>query len=106
MTVGGARATYVDEDVRLRILAELAQQQDEAANEHVLKAALEAWGHVKGRDYVRGQLQWLADMRAIDLRKIGDGEGVWIAALRSMGRDHVERRAKMPGVAPATRSDA
>lgn len=88
------------EDARLVILAELAQQRDATLNSRNLARAIEAVVPRRPAEWVEAQIGWLETMGAVrttrsDLAGIGP---VIIATLRNAGRNHVERRAFLPGV--------
>jgi hypothetical protein len=87
---------YIAADVRLIILRELASQPDYRLNETLLLRVLETFGHRRSRDYLRDQLRWLEEMGAVTLTEAGT---VLIAELTRRGRDHVERRVVIEGVA-------
>jgi hypothetical protein len=87
---------YIAADVRLIILRELAAQPDYRLNETLLSRVLETFGHRKSRDYLRDQLRWLGEMGAVTLTKAGT---IMIAELTRRGRDHVERRVVIEGIA-------
>jgi hypothetical protein len=87
---------YIASDVRLIILRELASQPDYRLNETLLLRVLETFGHRKSRDYLRDQLRWLEEMGAVSLTEAGT---VMIAELTRRGRDHVERRTVIEGIA-------
>ncbi len=92
-------------DVRLAILAELAQLRDETASSNQLMPLIDLMGRRRSREWVETQLMGLEDLGAIRLRHVdlpGLGK-VAVATLTRTGRDHVERRATLSGVsAPAT----
>ena len=83
-------------DARLMVLRELAKQTDGRLNDAVLARVLEAYGMRRSRDWVRTQLRRLADLEAIRIAEAGT---VLVASLRQAGRDHVERRGVIEGVA-------
>jgi hypothetical protein len=87
---------YIAADVRLIIVRELAAQPDYRLNETLLSRVLETFGHRKSRDYLRDQLRWLEEMGAVTLTEAGT---VMIAELTRRGRDHVERRVVIEGIA-------
>jgi hypothetical protein len=87
---------YIAADVRLIILRELVAQPDYRLNETLLLRVLETFGHRKSRDYLRDQLRWLEEMGAVTLTEAGT---VLIAELTRRGRDHVERRVVIEGIA-------
>lgn len=85
----------IAQDARLIILQELARQNDARLNEMSLTHVLDAMGITRSRDWVRTQLNALADLDAVKLAGFGT---VTIAELTRHGRDHVERRAMLSGV--------
>ena len=87
---------FVAEDIRRIVLEELARQPNYRLNDDLLLRVLEAYGHVKSRDYLRAELDWLEKARALTLTDIA---GVVIAELSERGLDHVERRRLIAGVA-------
>ncbi|MDZ7894999.1 MAG: hypothetical protein U5M50_08665 [Sphingobium sp.] len=86
----------VAEDARLIILKELAAQVDGRMNEVGLTRVLDAFAIKRSRDWVRTQLVKLQVLDAIRVSEMGT---VMVAELRSLGRDHVERREVIMGVA-------
>lgn len=86
----------IDEDARLIILRELAAQADARLNDVVLHRVLDAQGVRRSRDWLRTQLTRLEELDAVRVTQIGT---VTVAELRRAGRDHVERRALLTGVA-------
>lgn len=87
---------YLAEDARLVILKELDRQTDGTLNEALLQKVLELFGHKRSREWVRTQLRKLADLGAVTITEAGS---VLIATLRQAGRDHVQRRGVIEGVA-------
>jgi len=85
----------VAEDARLIILKELAQQVDGRMNEVGLQRVLDAFAVTRSREWVRTQMRKLAELDAVRVQEIGT---VMIAELRSLGRNHVERREVIDGV--------
>jgi hypothetical protein len=85
----------VTADARLMILTELAQQTDGRSNDLVLARVIEAMGFRRTREWVRTQLNALAELGAI---RVADVASVRVATLLRLGRDHVERRAIIEGV--------
>lgn len=83
-------------DARLLILRELARISDGRSNEVMLGRVLDAHGYRRSRDWLRTQLRALAELDGIRVEELGD---VMIAGLRKAGRDHVERRIVIEGVA-------
>lgn len=87
---------FVAEDVRRLLLEELARQPGYRLNDDLLMRMLETHGHMKPRDYVRGELDWLEKAKALSLTEVG---GIVIAELTERGLEHVERRKLIAGVA-------
>jgi len=83
-------------DARLMILRELALQIDGRLNEVVLHRTLDAYGIRRSRDWLRTQLRSLAELEAVRVEAMGE---VMVAQLRRAGRDHVERRGVIEGIA-------
>jgi hypothetical protein len=83
-------------DARLMILRELSRQTDGRLSDLVLDRVLTAYGMRRSRDWLRTQLRALAELEAVRVSEIGS---VVVAELRRLGRDHVERRAVIEGVA-------
>lgn len=88
------------EDARLAILAELAQQRDATLNSLSIARVIEALGMKRSAEWVENQLRRLEEFGAIQLREANlPGLGrVMIATLTRTGRNHVERRALLAGV--------
>lgn len=86
----------VTQIARLTMLQELAQQIGARCNEAVLQYVLSVQGIDRPRDWVRTQLRWLEQAGAVQVAEAGS---VLVATLRSFGRDHVERRGRIDGVA-------
>lgn len=84
------------EDARLVILKELAAQIDGRANEILLCRVLERFGITRSREWVRTQMMFLAGLDAVHCTDAGT---VKIAELRKAGRNHLERRHVIDGVA-------
>lgn len=87
---------FVSEDVRRIVLEELARQPNYRLNDDLLLRVLEGFGHMKARDYLRAELDWLEKVKAVALTDVA---GVVIAELLERGLDHVERRRLITGVA-------
>lgn len=88
------------EDARLVILAELAGQRDATLNSRNLAMAVDGVVPRRPSEWVEAQIEWLETMGAIkatrtELPAIGP---VIIATLTRTGRNHVERRAFLPGI--------
>lgn len=87
---------------RLCILKELARQVDGRANEAVLQNVLDVFGICKSREWIRTQLNKLAELDAIRVTTVGT---IMVASLARLGRDHVERRQIIDGVARPSDED-
>lgn len=83
-------------DARLCILKELARQVDGRLNEVALMHVLDTFGIRRPREWVRTQLRALEQLDAVNVTEVGT---VMIASLTKNGRDHVDRRAVIDGVA-------
>lgn len=91
--------TYDEEvarDARLCILKELSLQVDGRANEVSLTRVLDVFGIRRSREWVRSQLLKLSELGAVHTTEAGT---VMVAALTRYGRDHVDRRTIIDGVA-------
>lgn len=87
--------TRVAEDGRLVILKELAQQADGRLNEVSIQRVLDAFAITRSREWVRTQLRKMAELEAIRLSEAGT---VMIAQIRTLGRNHLERREIIEGI--------
>lgn len=87
---------FVAEDIRRIVLEELARQPGYRLNDDLIMRVVEAHGHVKPRDYIRAELDWLEKAKAVTLTEVG---GIVIAELTERGLEHVERRKLIAGVA-------
>lgn len=83
-------------DARLCILKELSRQLDGRLNEVGLMHVLDTFGMKRSRDWVRTQLRALDELGGVNVAEVGT---VFVASLTKLGRDHVERRAVIEGVA-------
>lgn len=83
-------------DARLCMLKELARQVDGRLHDKALMYTLEAFGMLRDIDWVRTQMLALEALGAVNTSEMGS---VMIAALTKLGRNHVERRAIIVGVA-------
>ena len=81
---------------RLYILRELAKQTDGRLNDLMLHRSLDMYGIRRDRDWVKTQLRKLEALGAIELAAPGD---LFIAHLLRVGRDHLDERAVIEGVA-------
>lgn len=87
--------------VRLAILSELSLQRDATASSAYLLPMIDLLGPRRSREWVETQLSKLEELGAVNLRRVdlpGIGN-VGVATLTRTGRDHVDRRAQLAGVA-------
>lgn len=89
-------AEYLEADARLTMLKELATQVDGRLNENVLTTVLDAFGFRRSREWVRTQIRKLAELGAVAVEEKGS---VLVARITRAGRDHVEQRSVIEGVA-------
>ena len=87
---------HLTEDARLVILKELSRQIDGRLNEALLARVLDAFGYRKARDWVRTQLRAMDGLGAVTVSEQGS---VLVAAITRAGKDHVERRSVIEGIA-------
>lgn len=92
----------VAEDARLVILKELAVQVDGRCNEVTLTRVLDTFAIKRSREWVRTELRKLAELGCINIVEAGT---VMIAALRTRGRNHVERREIVDGISRPSDGD-
>lgn len=86
----------IREHARLIILRELHEQTNYALNDSMLQQVLENYGIAKSRDWIREELNYLAEVGAVS--KIASAGSVVIASLLPKGVEHVERRLVIEGV--------
>lgn len=82
-------------NARLVLLRSLVDMQG-AANETILHAELDRFGHRRSRDWLRTQMRWLESVGAV---KISEAGSQLVASITRAGVDHVERRAVIEDVA-------
>lgn len=80
----------------MAILKELAAQTDGRLNDLLLQRALDAYGFRRDRDWVKTQLQKL---KALDAVTLIDAGPIVIARIERVGRDHLDERSVLSGVA-------
>lgn len=88
-------AATVREHARLTVLRLLARQPGYAANDSVLTDALAAYGFRLSRDWVRGELDWLAEQGLIELERL---DRLMLATATGRGLDVAAGRAIVTGV--------
>ena len=90
-------ADVYDENARLAILRQLAEQNDYRLTDSLLEDLLAVrYAINKGRDYIRTQLAWLQNScGAVKLEPSGP---VIIVSLTQAGADHVLRKHVLPGI--------
>jgi GTP-sensing pleiotropic transcriptional regulator CodY len=83
-------------EARLHILRELARQVDGRLNVLLLTRVLDAYGIRRDRDWVATQLRKLEALGAVEVASVGE---MLVAKILRAGRDHVEERAVIEGIA-------
>ena len=86
---------HIRQDARLTILKALAAQVDERLNSSYLVDELRRFGIDRQREWVHGELDWLAEMGAVTLLKPGS---VVVATLTEKGARHLRRAMIIEGV--------
>ena len=87
---------------RLYILRELAKQTDGRLNDLMLHRMLDLYGIRRDRDWVKTQLRKLEGLGAIELSPAGE---MFVARITRDGRDHLEERTVIEGVARPAEAD-
>lgn len=82
-------------DARLIILKALAAQTDERLHSGYLAEELLRFGIDRPREWIHGELDWLAEMGAVTLTKPGT---VVVATLTEKGARHLRRALVIEGV--------
>ncbi len=85
----------IREDARLIVLKALRAQVDERLHSDLLVPALEQFGIRKTREWVHAELDWLAEMGAITVRRVGS---VVVAVLAERGAAHLDRKIAIEGI--------
>lgn len=92
-------ASLLAADRRLVILRTLTET-GLAANEMVLKQALDHFGHHVSSDLVRADIAWLAEQDLLRIEKLNAASGeLWLVHLNRAGQDVADGRATRPGIA-------
>ncbi|MEO2039921.1 MAG: hypothetical protein ABGW90_14690 [Martelella sp.] len=96
MTLGINYAKKIREDARLIILKALAEQlNDTLASNVITETVLPVFGVRQTREWVHQQLDFLANLDAIDVVEAGT---VKVATLQLVGKQHLERMIALEGV--------
>lgn len=85
----------VRQDARLIILKALAAQTDERLHSGFIAEELLRFGIDRTREWIHGELDWLAEMGAVTLVKPG---AVVVATLTEKGARHLRRAIVIEGV--------
>lgn len=80
---------------RLIIVKALAAQTDERLNSAFLAEELLAFGIDRPREWIHGELDWLAEMGAVTLARVGT---VVVATLTEKGARHLRRSIVIEGI--------
>lgn len=89
-------------DARLIILRALAAQTDERLHSGYLAEELLRFGVDRPREWIHGELDWLAEMGAVTLTKPGS---VVVATLTEKGARHLRRAVVIEGVKRPSRPE-
>lgn len=87
--------TELREDARLIILKALAKQVDERRNSGALQRELDDLGIDRPREWVHGELDWLAQMGAVTITR---HDTVVVATLTEKGARHLRRAILIEGI--------
>ena len=85
----------IRQDARLIILKALAAQSDERLHSGLLDEHLRLLGIDRPRAWIHGELDWLAEMGAVTLSKVGT---VVVATLTDKGARHLRRAIVIEGI--------
>lgn len=86
---------HIRPDARLIILKALAAQTDERLHSGFIAEELRRFGIDRPREWIHGELDWLAEMGAVTLLKPGT---VVVATLTEKGARHLRRGIVIEGV--------
>jgi len=89
-------AEAIAAEARLIILRELAEQTDGRLSSLSIRTVLDVRGISRDSDWIKTQLRKLQGLDAVELTEAGS---TLIAKITRTGRDHVEERAVLSGVA-------
>ncbi|MQT13655.1 VpaChn25_0724 family phage protein [Segnochrobactrum spirostomi] len=90
------------EEARLIILRALAEQPNESLSSEILRQELASFAISRERGWVHGQLDWLAEERAVTVTPVGS---VRVATLAERGARHLRREIAIEGVQRPSRPD-
>lgn len=85
----------IRQDARLIMLKALAAQADERLHSGLLTEELRAFGIDRPREWIHGELDWLAEIGAVTLTKPGT---VVVATLAEKGARHLRRAIIIEGI--------
>lgn len=85
----------IRQDARLIMLKALADQADERLHSGILAEELKAFGIDRPREWIHGEMDWLAEMGAITQTKVGS---VSVATLTEKGARHLRRAIVIEGI--------
>ena len=85
----------IREDARLIMLKALNGQVDERLHSGYLQAELQRFGIDRAREWIHGELDWLAEMGVVTLTKPGT---VVVATLAEKGARHLRRGVVIEGI--------
>lgn len=85
----------IRQDARLIMLKALSAQADERLHSGLLAEELRLFGIDRAREWIHGELDWLAEMGAITQTKMGS---VVVATLTEKGARHLRRTIVIEGV--------
>ena len=88
-------AEIIRQDARLIILKALVGQVDERLHSGYLVEELQAFGIDRPREWVHGELDWLAEIGAVSVAKHGS---VVVATLTEKGARHLRRAIVIEGI--------
>lgn len=95
---------YQRHDARLVMLRALYDQPDDRLNETLLLRHLEAFGYRKTKDFVRTELEWMAEHGAVILHRAPGSEFV-TAEITEQGTRHCDRLVTIQGILRPSRRE-
>ena len=87
--------TLIREDARLIMLKAISEQVDERLHSGYLAEVLLRFGIDRAREWVHGELDWMAEIGAVKLTKPGS---VVVAMLTEKGARHLRRAIVIEGI--------